>query len=164
MLNEITKILMQMLGEIHHHHGLGDVMMALLDQALFNTSPQDQVVGSPRPKKLRLDSEITAEAKIIVELTVIGPVMLISKCLNMMRAREYPKPSAASMYCILRAFKAAFFVTRAKEGQEKTPMITATVLIEGPTIAAVIICKGNCGRVRKISMTASKTWLAADLE
>ena len=119
--------------------------------------PQLQVVGSPKPRKLRLASVNTAEAITSVILTNTGPVALMSMCLKRIRGLESPRQVQASIYCISRIFMVLFFVTRANCGQENIPKMIATLVIEVPITAAIIIISGSMGSVIKMSMKPSIT-------
>ena len=50
-----------------------------------------------------------------------------------------------------------FFVTRANCGQEKIPKMIATLVIEVPITAAIMIISGSMGSVIKMSMKPSIT-------
>ncbi|MPN36238.1 hypothetical protein SDC9_183747 [bioreactor metagenome] len=48
-----------------------------------------------------------------------------------------------------------FRATRAKDGHANSPITTATLVMEDPTMAAITIIRGKTGRVRNISIIPS---------
>ena len=121
---------MEKLVKNHHHQGFGVSITAPASHAFFNIVPHDQVVGSPSPRKLKLDSDKTAVAITKVRFTKTGPTIFNKICLNSIFLDGIPKHLAASINCISDIFIVEFLVTLANDGHENKPITIATLFME----------------------------------
>src|SRR5215211_3659964 len=104
-------------GSTHHFHALE--RNAPLARAKYSIVPQLFPEGSPRPKKLRLDSaRMDAEATSTTCTNASG-LTADHKCPAMISSGFAPSARAASMYVSARVLKTRARISRAGPAQKK---------------------------------------------
>src|ERR1700730_931318 len=125
--------------------------------ASYRIRPQDQLFGSPRPRKARPAAESTAREAVSTTETTMTGATAGRRCLRMIQTCEPPVSRAASMYGSRTTDNAWDRTTLVTSGQEKNAMTSTRVTRLGPASAATRIISGSTGSDRQRSTTVPIT-------
>src|SRR5262249_16690060 len=113
--------------------------------------------GTPKPRKLRVDSIRMADATPNVAATKIGASEFGSTCRNIVRLSRAPRAFAATTYSKDFAFRNSPRVRRATPGQFVIPITNIRLRSPGGIKATMVTTRKNVGMVSIISIKREMT-------